>query len=78
MQKWDLTKTGRRGMSKKITWLKIYNDFRKRHPNMRKEVIHWCPKDYLTIELWLKDGSRLNYYYWDHKATFIVKGESYK
>lgn len=60
-------------MSKKITWNKIYQDFKQRHPDLRKKVTHWCPYDYLTIELWIDDGTRMIYDYWSHMAKFIKK-----
>ena len=60
-------------MAKKITWNMIFADFKQRHPNLRKEVSYWCPRDYLIIELWLKDGRRMLYDYWNHKAEFIQK-----
>lgn len=62
-------------MSNKLTWNKIYKDFKQRHPNLRKEVIHWCPYDYCTIQLWLKDGSKMTYNFDEHKAVFISRKE---
>lgn len=57
-------------MSKKITWSMIYDDFKRRHPKLRKDVIHWCPFDYLTIELYFKDGRKGIYTYFDHKMIW--------
>lgn len=57
-------------MNNKITWNKIYTDFKQRHPRLCKEVTHWCPHDYLMIELWFKDGSRATYDYWSHMVKF--------
>ena len=60
-------------MKRKITWNMIYADFKRRHPNLRKEVTYWRPKAYSTIELWLKDGSRMIYDYDCHEAKFISR-----
>lgn len=66
-------------MNKKITWTTIYNDFKRRHPNLRKDVTYWCPLDYLTIELYFKDGSKGKYTYFEHKMVWStdrwMKGE---
>lgn len=53
----------------KITFDDIYSDFRRRHPNLRKEVIHWKPYDYLKIKVYLFDGMILVHDYWTHVAT---------
>lgn len=53
----------------KVTFDSIYSDFRRRHPNLRKEVIHWKPYDYLKIKVYLFDGMILVYDYWSHTAT---------
>lgn len=55
---------------KKITWEVIYKDFRRRHPTLKKEVLHWRPHSYSTIILYLKDGSRMLYDYDFSRATF--------
>lgn len=59
--------------NKKITWDVIYKDFKQRHPILSKQVLRWWPVDYLTIQIKLKDGSELVYYYWDHMGKFINK-----
>lgn len=56
---------------RKITWCDIYKDFKKRHPNLKKEVAYWVPHDYATIKLKLKDGTSMLYNYDDHMAKFI-------
>lgn len=58
-------------MADKITWNKIHKDFKQRHPNLSKEVIHWQPYAYATIKLWMKDGSKIVYNYDNHRATFV-------
>lgn len=57
-------------MSNKITWDKIYKDFRRRHPNLSKDVINWRPYDYATILMQCKDGSKILYDYDTKKASF--------
>lgn len=57
----------------KITWEMIYKDFKQRHPNLSKEVRRWNPLNFATIELHLKDGTRMSYDYDLHQAKFIGK-----
>lgn len=58
-------------MGKKITWNKVYSDFKTRLPNWHKEVVYWCPHDYLTILIYVKDGRKATYDYLNHKLTFL-------
>lgn len=60
---------------RKITWKVIYEDFKQRYPNLKKEVTHWRPLEFATIELWLKDGDRMKYDYDMKKAEFIFMAE---
>lgn len=55
----------------KATWDNIYKDFRRRHPNLRKDVIHHEPYSYATIKLVLKDGKKMIYNYDTKMAKFI-------
>ena len=58
---------------RKITWKVIYEDFKQRYPNLKKEVTYWKPLEFATIELWLKDGDRMKYNYDMKKAEFIFR-----
>ena len=46
-------------------------DFKERHPKLGKEVCWWCPQDYATILIHLKDGMKITYNYDDHRATIL-------
>lgn len=59
----------------KVTWRMIYEDFKQRYPNLKKEVTYWKPLEFATIELWLKDGDRMKYDYDMKKAEFIFRKE---
>lgn len=59
----------------KITWRMIYEDFKQRYPNLKKEVTYWKPLEFATIELWLKNGNRMKYDYDMKKAEFILIAE---
>lgn len=63
----------RYSMQKKVTWEMIFKDFKSRHPNLQKEVTYWRPRDYLTIELWMDDGSTMSYDYRTHRAEFATR-----
>ena len=58
-------------MSKKITWDEVYKDFKSRHPNMRKEVVHWQPYDYATIVLYFADGSKGTYNFIERRVKLL-------
>lgn len=55
----------------KVTWEKIYKDFRNRHPRLKKEVANWQPREYATITITLKSGMILVYNYDDQRAYIL-------
>lgn len=55
----------------KITWKAIYDDFKRRHPNMSKRVVDWRPHNYATIKLYLDDGVLATYNYDEHCMYYI-------
>lgn len=56
---------------KKITWSEIYKSFRQSHPNLRKLIVRYEPRDYLTITIWFKDGSAMTYDYLTKRCRFV-------
>lgn len=60
-------------MSKKITWKKIYEDFKALHPHLQKSVVYWCSHSYATILLYFDDGQQGLYNY-DTKLVKFLKG----
>ena len=44
-------------MSKKLTWDKIYKDFKTQYVSMGKNIVWWHPHDFAAIKLYFKDGS---------------------
>ena len=59
-------------MPNKITWKMILKDFKNRHPNLSKSVSYWCPYDYATILIYLKDGRKLTYNYDTHEDKVLT------
>ena len=57
----------------KITWDKIYKEFRKTHPTIAKEVLGFQPYDYATILVYLKDSKKLTFNYGTKKVDFMPK-----
>lgn len=55
----------------KISWKMILTDFKNRHPKLSKQITYWCPHDYLTILIYLKDGMKLTYDYYKHEAKIF-------
>ena len=60
-------------MSKKITWKKVYDKFKLKFPNLRKEVLHWSPHDYETIKLYFIDGRMATYEYTANRFTWMER-----
>ena len=45
----------------KITWDKIFQDFKDKYKKFAKQVIHWQPYSYATIQIWLPDNKKILY-----------------
>lgn len=58
-------------MSKKITWREIYKDFCRQLPTLSKQAVDFRPHDYMTIIVYLKDGTRMLYDGLQKRATFV-------
>lgn len=61
-------------MQEKLTWDKVYKEFKARFPNLRKEVVYWHPRDYMTIKVYLEDGRTLSY---NHSTNTICILDEY-
>ena len=61
------------GVNVKITWEKVYEDFKQRHPTLKKQTTYFKPYGYAEIEVWLNSGSRLVYNYDEKRAYFIKR-----
>lgn len=68
-KKWDLTKTyfltkhvlkneRRNLVSKKITWNKVFEDFKVNYPKLRTKAVWWGPCDFMTITIYMADGRK--------------------
>lgn len=62
--------------TEKITWKKIYDDFKRRHPTLSKTVIDYRPYNYATILIYFTDGTRMTYNYDEKRAVFINNKKS--
>lgn len=56
----------------KVTWKMILDDFKQRHPSLRKEVSCSRPYAYATILIYLKNGLVLTYNY-DESRAYIIE-----
>ena len=61
-------------MSKKVTWTDIYKDFRTRLPTLSKMAVDYRPYDYMTIAVYLKDGTKILYDGLQKRAWFTPVG----
>lgn len=59
-------------MSKKITWLDIYQDFKQRFPNLSKKAIDYHANGYMSILVYFTDGSQMIYDYMERKGKLII------
>lgn len=59
-------------MSKKITWLEIYQDFQRRFPRLSKDVARYQPNGYLSILVFFRDGTKLVYDYMEQRGRLIT------
>lgn len=59
-------------MSKKITWADIYEDFKARLPTLSRLSVDYCPYDFMTIAVSLKDGTRILYDGLQKRAWFSL------
>lgn len=48
-------------MGKEITWREIYREFQQKLPTLSKQALDYRPADFMTIAVYLKDGSRVLY-----------------
>ena len=55
----------------KVTWNKIFTDFKKRHPNLSRMALDYRSYDYATIMVYLRDGLKLTYNYDSKRARFL-------
>lgn len=58
---------------RKVTWKDVYEDFKRRFPRRRSEVLHWHPYDVGTILLYFEKGVRARYEYDRHELKFVRK-----
>lgn len=61
----------------KITWDKVYEDFRLHHPKLEKKVLGYYPHDFATILLIFPDQVRMTYNY-DTKELLKTKQKEEK
>lgn len=59
---------------KKITWEYIYEDFKRRHPTLRKRVYGFRPYSYATILLFFPDRLHITYNY-DTKYLAVLNDD---
>ena len=63
-------------MREKITWHDIYKDFKIRLPNLSKRATYLKPRLYLSITVYLEEGSQMAYDYLYKKASFVAMSQT--
>ena len=56
---------------RKVTWRKIFTDFKNRHPHLSSMAVDYCSYDYATILIYFKDGLKATYNYDLKRAKFV-------
>lgn len=65
---------GKSGRNTKLTFTQLYKDyFKKQYPRTAKRTVRWFPCDYITIELWLDDGSVARYNGDRHEIRYLER-----
>lgn len=54
-----------------VTWKKIFEDFKKRHPKLSLLALDYSSYDYATILIHLRDGAKMIYDYDSRRAKFL-------
>lgn len=55
----------------KVTWEKIYEEFKRKYPDFSKEAYFYEPYDYAEIKVWIKGGKRFVYNYDEGTGRFV-------
>lgn len=55
----------------KTSFRKTFMDFQQHYPNLRKEVVHWRPHSFGTVEIWFKDKRKATYNDYDRKVVYM-------
>ena len=58
---------------RKITWAEIYKEYRKTYPTLAKKSVHYEPKGFLEIVIFLDDGSKITYDYFKKRAEILTE-----
>lgn len=56
-----------------LTWRKIYDDFKSRHPNLSRMSVRYDPYDYAEILVYLNNGMKLSYNYDSRLVNFAAR-----
>ena len=59
-------------MSKKVTWLEIYQDFQRRFPRLSKNAARYQPNGYLSILVYFKKKTKMVYDYMEQSGKMIT------
>ena len=54
-----------------IFWNKVYKDFKKTYPSLSKDCVHFHPQGFMTIVVYLSDGTKLSYNYETGRAVVL-------
>ena len=58
-------------MSKKLTWNKIYEEFKDGYSSIYGDPSYWRPYNFATILIYLKDGQKITYNHDTKKVTTL-------
>lgn len=56
----------------KVTWENVYEHFKSVYPRLGKMAVHFCPGGYMTIKVFLADGTKIVYDDLKKKAMMVA------
>ena len=59
-------------MSKKVTWLKLFQVFQLRFPRLSKNAARYQRNGYLSILVYFVDGTKMVYDYMEQRGQLIT------
>ena len=60
-------------MNKKLLWEDIFQDFQRRFPNLKKEVLFWRPAGMAMIAIYFGNQRYMLYDYDRHTGRFVKR-----
>lgn len=64
-------------VKRKVTWKDIFNNFKSVYPRLSKEAQDYRPYNYMSIVVYLEDGTKVIYDDMAKRAKMLVAGSTF-